>query len=130
MQSIKHDLRMGLASTALALMATLCWGSSSPATHAAAQAVQAQQGMPNAQQMPNEQQQMPQQTQQSESQSQTVTGTVVKHGNSYALQAADGNTYKLSNADQAAAYAGKNVTITGTVDKQSKTIQVQSISGS
>ncbi|MGC4082474.1 MAG: hypothetical protein QM736_10295 [Vicinamibacterales bacterium] len=55
-----------------------------------------------------------------------VTACVDAHGATYLLY--DGKTaYQLSDQTAAAAYAGRKVTVTGTLDSTSKRITVQSI---
>jgi Protein of unknown function (DUF5818) len=53
-------------------------------------------------------------------------GTVVRQGKDYLLRA--GNLeYKLDDPVQARAYEGKNVKVTGSLDRQSNTIHIQAI---
>jgi Protein of unknown function (DUF5818) len=53
-------------------------------------------------------------------------GTVVRQGKDYMLRA--GNLeYKLDDPVQARAYEGKNVKVTGSLDRQSNTIHIQAI---
>ncbi len=58
---------------------------------------------------------------------QSVSGTIIKSGQQYELEASTGQTYQLSNASRAKAYVGKTVTVTGKVNKSSHVIDVQSI---
>ena len=56
------------------------------------------------------------------------TQKCVGMGGKYALLDSSGNTaYQLDNQDKAAAFAGRKVTVKGTVDSASKTIHVESI---
>ena len=108
MQSIKRDLAFGSAIGALTLACALAWGSPFIVTGPAQAQDQVQQ--------------------QDQSRHSTFTGTVAREGSWYVVHAFDGETYKLDNADRAAAYAGKTVIVTGTLDSPSRTIAVQNIS--
>jgi Protein of unknown function (DUF5818) len=56
-------------------------------------------------------------------------GTVVRQGKDYMLRA--GNLeYKLDDPVQARAYEGKNVKVTGNLDRQTNTIHIQAINPS
>lgn len=57
----------------------------------------------------------------------SISGTIVKSGGQYVLQASTGQQYQLSNASRAKAYVGKTVTVTGKVNASSHMIDVQSI---
>ena len=74
--------------------------------------------------------QMPDQQTQAEpaAKSQTFTGTLAKQGSDYVLQSA-GTTYKLSGAENAQSFVGKSVTVIGTLDSTTNTIDVHSIRG-
>lgn len=58
---------------------------------------------------------------------QSVSGTVVKSGNSYVLRASNGQQYNLTDASNAKKYVGKQVRVTGKVNASSHTINVQNI---
>lgn len=57
---------------------------------------------------------------------QTFSGTIAKSGSGYVLESG-GHSYKLSDASQAAKFVGKQVTVTGTLDASTGTIQVSNI---
>lgn len=58
------------------------------------------------------------------------TGTIVDEGNSLRLKDSAGNAnYKLDDEKMAKTYVGKQVRVTGKLDKSTNIIQVQSISG-
>jgi uncharacterized protein YdeI (BOF family) len=58
---------------------------------------------------------------------QTFTGTIVKSGNKYMFQdAASGNTYDIDHQDEVQKFEGKKVTVHGTLDANSKMIQIKS----
>ena len=65
--------------------------------------------------------------QQSQNRTRSVSGTIVKSGGQYVLQASTGQEYQLSNSSRAKSYVGKTVTVTGKVNASSHTIKVQSI---
>jgi len=68
------------------------------------------------------QQQTPQQA------TQKFQGTIVKSKTKYILQdRASGATYQLDNQDEAKKFAGKDVTVSGTLDPSTNTIQVSDI---
>lgn len=57
-------------------------------------------------------------------------GTIVDEGNGLRLKDSSGNAnYKLDDEKMAKAYVGKQVRVTGKLDKSTNIIQVQSISG-
>jgi len=59
---------------------------------------------------------------------QSFSGRIVKGKSGLALKdTASSTTYKLENEDQAKAFVGKDVTVTGTMDPTSKIIHVTSI---
>jgi len=122
MQSIKRDLTVFCALSALTLACTLAF--TSPPIAAAAQEPGKQQP-PMPQQQP--QPQMPDQTQTKASS--TFTGTVVKDGDSYSLRDSSGQTYKLDDSEEAKQFVGKTVKVTGTLDEEAKVIHVESIEG-
>lgn len=103
-------------------------------------------GMLNAQQTPDQQQpspngpsaQQPQQPpmqqpgqpsseaqgQTQESEGQVYSGTIVKSGDKYILQMADGTAYNLDHQDLVKKYEGKQVRIKGSLDADGKTIHI------
>ncbi len=58
---------------------------------------------------------------------QAFTGMIMKSGNSYVLQTADNVTYQLDDQDKAKAYEGKQVQVTGSLDKSANMIKVRDI---
>jgi hypothetical protein len=58
---------------------------------------------------------------------QTLTGTIVKDGNSYVLKVATGTAYQLDDQDMARKYEGKQVRIAGTLDAKGNSFHVISI---
>lgn len=59
---------------------------------------------------------------------QKFQGTIVKAKTKYILQdKSSGATYQLDNQDQAKQFAGKDVTVSGTLDPSTNTIQVSDI---
>src|SRR5262245_16319423 len=59
---------------------------------------------------------------------QTFTGTIAKTGDTFMLNDTDKKvSYSLDDAQQAAKYDGKKVTVTGTLDAQTKMIHVETI---
>jgi hypothetical protein len=107
-----------LALSAFAFTATSGWAAVTPAMQ--------MQTTPGTQ--PGTQQSPPQMGQQSHaSRTQSVSGTIVKSGGQYVLQASTGQEYQLSNASRAKAYVGKTVTVTGKVNPSTHSIKVQSI---
>ncbi|HWA96250.1 MAG TPA: DUF5818 domain-containing protein [Terracidiphilus sp.] len=78
-----------------------------------------------------QQPQMPQQ-QMPESQAartSTFTGTIVKSGDTYALQTSGGTVYRLDDSSQAKQFAGKEVKVIGQLNPQTRVIHVSSIQG-
>lgn len=78
-----------------------------------------------------QQPQMPQeQTPRSEAaRTSTFTGTIVKAGDTYALQTSSGTVYKLDDSSQARQFAGKEVKVVGQLNPESRVIHVSSIEG-
>lgn len=61
-----------------------------------------------------------------ETDAECVTACIEQHGATYVLY--DGSvSYRLSDQKAAAAFAARKVTVAGTLDEKSRTIQVQSI---
>jgi uncharacterized protein YdeI (BOF family) len=110
MQSIKRDLSVGAALSALVFTCALAWGSPFAATGAGA--------------MPAHVQDNPQQEQ---SKSATFTGTVVKDGELYVLRDLSGQVYKLDDPERAKPFEGKAVKIKGQLDTEAKLIHVEEI---
>jgi hypothetical protein len=57
----------------------------------------------------------------------TIVGTIVKDADKYVLKTADNITYQLNDQKKAKQYEGKKVKITGTLELNSDTIQIESI---
>jgi hypothetical protein len=137
---------LALAVSVLGPMA-LAHGSSQKQEHPKAQAGtelvawtqdQKAEPMPSAQTTPPAQQQpetqtpsTPAKTQQDDTQkrptAQAFTGTIMKSGDIYVLQTTDNMTYQLDDQDRARQYEGKQVQVTGSLDKSNNTIKVQDI---
>ena len=64
------------------------------------------------------------QAQTQESDGQVFSGTVVKSGDKYILQMADGTAYNLDHQDLVKKYEGKQVRVKGTLDSDGKTIHI------
>ena len=64
------------------------------------------------------------QAQTQESNGQVFAGTVVKTGDKYVLQMADGTAYDLDHQDLVKKYEGKQVRVKGTLDQDTKTIHI------
>jgi hypothetical protein len=64
------------------------------------------------------------QAQTQESGGQVFAGTVVKSGDKYVLQMADGTAYDLDHQDLVKKYEGKQVRVKGTLDQDGKTIHI------
>jgi hypothetical protein len=58
---------------------------------------------------------------------QTFTGTIVKDGDKYILQAAGTNVYQLDDQERAKQYEGQQVKIAGTLDASGNRLRVSSI---
>lgn len=113
MQSIKRDLSVGVALSALVFTCALAWGSPFIATGSGT--------------MPAHVQDKPQPEQ---SKSATFTGTVVKDGELFVLRDASGQVYKLDSPERAKPFEGKAVKVTGHLDTEAKLIHVENIEGS
>ncbi len=77
-----------------------------------------------------EQQQQPSEPGASQQQQQdmSVTGKIMKSGNTLVLKdSSTGNSYKIENADQVKQYVGKDVRVVGTVDTSANTIRISRI---
>ena len=59
-----------------------------------------------------------------ESSGQVFSGTVVKSGDKYILQMADGTAYNLDHQELAKKFDGKQVRVKGTLDQDGKTIHI------
>jgi hypothetical protein len=55
------------------------------------------------------------------------TGTIIKSGDVYVLQTSDNMTYQLDDQERARQYEGKQVQVTGSLDKNNDTIKVRDI---
>ena len=64
------------------------------------------------------------QAQTQESNGQVFAGTVVKSGDKYVLQMADGTAYDLDHQDLVKKFEGKQVRVKGTLDQDGKTIHI------
>jgi uncharacterized protein DUF5818 len=58
---------------------------------------------------------------------QAFLGTIMKQGDTYVLQTTDNVTYQLDDQERAKGYEGKQVQVTGSLDKSSNTIKVSDI---
>ena len=58
---------------------------------------------------------------------QSSTGMIVRSGNMYVLQTADNVTYQLDDQERAKEYEGKQVQVTGSLDKSANMIKVRDI---
>ena len=58
---------------------------------------------------------------------QAFTGMIMKSGNNYVLQTADNVTYQLDDQERAKEYEGKQVQVTGSLDKSANMIKVRDI---
>jgi hypothetical protein len=58
---------------------------------------------------------------------QAFSGMIVKSGDTYVLQTADNVTYQLDDQERAKAYEGKQVQVTGSLDKSANMIKVRDI---
>ncbi|MDE3200855.1 MAG: hypothetical protein KGN79_08030 [Acidobacteriota bacterium] len=115
---IVSGLTVGVAAGALTLASA-----AQPITGATPMpAIQAPQ--PQQPQMPQEQMPRSQAARTS-----TFTGTIVKSGDTYALQTSSGTVYKLDNSSEARQFAGKEVKVIGQLNTQTRVIHVSSIQG-
>ena len=58
---------------------------------------------------------------------QAFTGMIVKSGHTYVLQTADNVSYQLDDQERAKEYEGKQVQVTGSLDKSANMIKVRDI---
>ena len=59
---------------------------------------------------------------------QTFTGTIMKSGDSFLLETNDSKaSYTLDDVEKASQFEGKKVTVTGTLDAETRMIHVESI---
>jgi len=58
---------------------------------------------------------------------QAFTGMIMKSGDTYVLQTADNVTYQLDDQERAKQYEGKQVQVTGSLDKSANLIKVRDI---
>jgi hypothetical protein len=78
------------------------------------------QNTPNSQSQKNREQD-------TQSNANTLTGTIAKAGSKYVLEAGDNTVYQLDDQEQAQKYEGKQVKVTGTLDRATALIYVRSI---
>ena len=64
----------------------------------------------------------------SDADSTSFTGTVVKAGDKYVLKTAAGKTYQLDDQDKAKQFKGKQVKVSGSLDKATSMLHVTDIS--
>jgi hypothetical protein len=64
---------------------------------------------------------------QKEPAAQAFTGMIMKSGHTYVLQTADNVTYQLDDQERAKEYEGKQVQVTGSLDKSANMIKVRDI---
>jgi Protein of unknown function (DUF5818) len=57
----------------------------------------------------------------------TFMGTIIKNGSRYVLKVASNSVYQLDDQDKAKQYEGEQVTITGTLDADGKSLHITSI---
>lgn len=119
MQSIKRDLGLCLAMSALVFTCAFAWGY--PFTTAASGAQNVVVGGQAQSQQPGQTQQRTQQK------AETFVGTVVKSGSGYALRDSSGQMYMLDAPDQARAFEGKPVMVLGRLDTNANLIHVEKI---
>jgi Protein of unknown function (DUF5818) len=62
-----------------------------------------------------------------ETEAQSFTGQIMNHDGKYALQGEDGKTYQLDDQDKAKEFDGKKVKVTGALNEENMTIQVNEI---
>ncbi len=58
---------------------------------------------------------------------QAFTGMIMKSGDTYVLQTADNVTYQLDDQERAKQYEGRQVQVTGSLDKSANLIKVRDI---
>jgi len=114
MQSIKRELRFGVAASAFIFTGALSWGRPFivPGNQAALAQTQEQPSQP---------------PQQQPAKSTTFTGTIARQDEQFVLQDSSGGVYKLDDSERAKPYEGKSVKVTGQLDAQAKMIHVESI---
>jgi uncharacterized protein YdeI (BOF family) len=105
-QSIKRELALGVALSALVFMCALAWGSPFISAGSALTPVQAQQV---------------------QAQSVTLSGTIVRDGEQFMLREAGGQVYRLDDPQHAQSFEGKAVKVTGKLDTEAKLIHVERI---
>ena len=69
----------------------------------------------------------PAQPDQNAAKSTVFTGTIVKDGSSFVLQASSGDVYRLDTSDKAQQFEGKSVKVTGKLEESAKLIHVENI---
>lgn len=114
MQLIKRDLLLCIAFTAFVVVCALAWGSpfirntTASGNTAGASAAQTQ-------------------TQQAPAQSASFRGTVLRNGEQFLLRDGSGQVFRLDDPEQAQSFEGKDVTVTGQLDLDSRMIHVDRI---
>ena len=76
---------------------------------------------------PTQQQPSPGQDVEKTPATQAFTGMIMKSGENYVLQTADNVTYQLDDQERAKQYEGKQVQVTGSLDKSANLIKVHDI---
>jgi uncharacterized protein YdeI (BOF family) len=116
MQLIKRDLILCIAFTAFVVVCALAWGSpfirntTASSNNAGANAILTQA-----------------QTQQAPAQSTLFRGKVLRNGEQFLLRDGSGQVFRLDDPEQAQSFEGKDVTITGKLDLDSRMIHVDRI---
>jgi uncharacterized protein YdeI (BOF family) len=110
-ESLKRDLTLAAAISALVFMCALAWGRPFISSGSAEAPVQAQQT----------------QAQQGQGQTGTYTGTVLRNGEQFVLRDAAGQIYRLDDPREAQTFEGKPVKVTGKLDTDARLIHVERI---
>jgi hypothetical protein len=105
-QSIKREITLGIALSALVFLCAIAWGSPFISAGSSPTPVQAQQA---------------------QAQSVTLTGTIVRDGEQFMLREAGGQIYRLDDPQHAQSFEGKSVKVTGKLDTEAKLIHVERI---
>ena len=105
-ESLKRDLTLAAAISALVFMCALAWGRPFISTGSAEAPVQAQQ---------------------TQAQTGTYTGTVLRNGEQFVLRDAAGQIYRLDDPREAQTFEGKPVKVTGKLDTDARLIHVERI---
>ena len=150
----KRNHSSWLVITLALLLGMMCFGAQLNAQQAAPPSDQPSQSQPDAQQPSQQdqaqqsgqapsdsQKQAPDQSQQqgqapsesqkqapgaqSQSQGQTFVGTIIKSGDKFVLQDASGTSYDIDHQDLVKKFEGKQVRVNGTLDQDTKTIDMK-----